>query len=1065
MRKSHSTVRLDIDRVREQIAHHGYKYSALADSVGVSTNAIKNWLSGRTRTIYRKNAVLLATAFHCAIDDILLADSPPPPSPAEPLASPVISSIFDHHIKVFGLVKAAVTGPHSARHIAEVRSIFANILASLDADTENFGHCQVFVFNALHQTLPAKQVAHALDRLSAFQRLVGEVEERFADHRLSFRMVLALSDGNSSHNGLCSADAYGDNLGKLLEYVDALEALPAGAGLYCDGYFQELAASAAQSGVTLGTESATALQLVRVRFGEQDKRAAPRPEPSGYVLRHKLAEACAAAKHSQHLHVYGDMGSGKSLLLRSPDSELAGFIEGYRRVGPIFGAEHYRDQRPAVLALVATYIDTLMAAGKTLAEIKAFIQLKCADISPVIDSVLLSMLGHEPFGMRDRFFNKAVIDTSCHLAIIRIMQLDSRVYRSVLLVDDSDALDPFSKSFVDFFWAKLPALEKTKLVTTGSCPFQPQAQGSKAKYSHSLKLENFSLAETRLFFRDGPLAVDTIGTLHQLTKGHPLLLGEVKQRWWDIVPSARDKDSRGEVAKAAPPLALSYSREASWDTRHHGLIDELKAANKPHQTIYFLLARELAAIQIEALQILAVAGFCRVDAAIITHLEWSFSGEKKLSEVLDQIAAKERIITRAAEGYRFCHGLFHLAFKLSVTARARQKIHLVLHSYWEGEYARRQAQGTADLALEHEKLLVHSRGAKLYNEFGRYACRCYDHQLRAGQLEGLSEKVTAVVKVLTKVTPTVEIRDSLCQLFLLKAKITFLAAGWTHPDILKYILSCESHDTTGAYQPIIDLMKIYYYTERGNSRKVGEIFLRIDGKALRENVPVIYVAILCIYSSSTFMAGQLAKCVQTAEEARQLYDAIGQSEPFITHLDLDYGVWIYGSLAVANLIAGNKAKTEEYLHKGRQLTVGQDHLSTLGCFLLFESMVGALTDQKHSVRKRTKHYLRKTAQLKSAQATIWPLYYWSVGNVAMMTDQIEQLKAAGNNLLVSFFLYLAAGLQWQRGDKIEARQTIGQALTFERQVGQSFVTKFITSKSELGSTAGERFAGPRLLKH
>lgn len=1065
MKKSHSTVRLDIDRVRERIAQHGYKYSALADSVGVSTNAVKNWLSGRTRTIYRKNAVLLASAFRCPVDEIVLDESPAKPTPSESPISPVTSSIFDHHIKVFGLVKASVTGHLSACHISEVRTIFANILGSLGADTENFGPCQIFVFNALHQTLPAKQVAHAIERLAAFQRMVAEIEGRFADHDIGFRMLLVLSDGNSTHHGLGSKDAYRDNFGKLLRYVDALAELPAGSGFFCEGYFHEMAATAPRQGVTFGDEVVTPLALVPMSLGAARQRL--EPADGAYVRRAKVAASCRAHKNGQHLHLYGEMGSGKSSALGRTDGEVAEFVEGYRSVGPIFGAAHVHGERPAVLALVANYIDTLIESGQSLTAIKAFIRSKCADISPVIDSLLLSMLGFEPFDQRDRFFKKSSLDAYCYQAIVRILQLDSRVYPVVLLVDDFDQLDAFSRGFVEFFWQKLPELRQAKLLTTGKSRFQlPLASPSGPGLSRSVKLVNFTLAETKAVLDELPevLMADTLNGLYRLTKGHPLLLAEIKHRWWQFGEHAQTGGNHPDHGNAMLPLALRHHAEAlgAWDSRQHDLIDELKAANKPHQTLYFLLIQGLSTIEVEALQILAVAGFCRLDARVINHLDWTYSGDKKLSEILHGIAAKSRTITCDQGGFRFCHGLFHLAFKLSVPSRLRQKTHLVLHSFWEAEYAKRQAQGQQSLSLEHEKLLLHSRGCKLYAEYGRYACRFYDEQLRQGHTAGLVAKVNVVIKALVKATPTSEIKDSLCQLFLLKTKITFLAEGWTHPHILKYLLSCESHDVMGAYQPFVDLMKIYYYAEKGNPCKVNELFLRIDGKTLRQHVPIVYVAILCVFSSSTFMAGHLAKSLKKLEEARRIYENIGNSEAFIAHLDLDYGAWIYGSLAVANLVAGNEAKASESLRLGRKLCVGQTHLSSLGCFLLFENMAGALTGKKLAVQQNSKKYLRKTAQLKSAQGTIWPFYYWSVGNAAMILDQVAKLRSIGNNVLCSFFYYLAAGIQWQNGDRQAARETINQALTLEKALGQSFITSILATKSATGPMVGLTLAtGPR----
>lgn len=1053
-RKVNSTVRLDIDRVRRKIAIHGYKYSALADSVGVSTNAIKNWLSGRTRAIYSKNAVLLAKAFDCSLDDIIITNQNHHPPPLETRPD-MIGTIFDHHIKVFGLVKVHVTGSLGSQHICELRSIFKNLLKSLDAEAEEFGHCQIFAFSSLKSLLPAKQVAIAAERLRAFAKTAEDIDNRFSDHNVSFTMIIALSEGSLTTNRLSREDTSSDNLGRMLNYVDALAALPAGGGIYCDGYFHELASSVATNLVAFDQQAFTAMDLVGLRIrSKSDGRGCP-VTPKHYVRRSKVAKACERHQGCQHLHLYGGEGSGKTSLLTTAEGEPASFIGDGRKIGPISGREHYHQEQPAALAPIAAYIQDLVKSGQGMAAIKRFIRHKCGHCSPVIDSILLSKLGYEPFEQRDKLYDQASIDKFCYQAMIGILQLDSRVYPVVLLVDDYDALDPFSKGFVDLLWSRLPRYPLTKLLTTGGGRFCGAKGQTQPAYSRSISLPDFTLEETRKFFQGLPAAasLDATKSLYRMTKGQPLLLAEVKHRWWrESVGATKElvypPMSSGLAIKEGEPIEVA----GYWDAQQQLLLEQLQKAKKPHQTLYFLLVKDLAPIEVEALQILSVAGFCFVSSAIIAHLEWSLSSDQKLSDVLAAIASQHRVITSAKGGYSFYHRLFHLTFHLSVSPKVERKIHLVLHSYWEAERARLvtnppSGQGkTQQSGVVYKKLLVHARGCKLYDDYGGYAVEYFGLQLKAGLLDGLEAEVTAAVKVLTRVTITHQMRASLCQLFLLKTKIGFLTKGWTHPDILKHILNCEKYDLQGHFQPFVGLLKLYYYSERGDLSKVNELYLRMDKRALKQRLPPAYVAVLCVYGSNTFLAGNLVNGLRTLEDALESYEAIGDSNLFVEAFDLDYGVWIYGSLAILNYLAGNSTKSDEYLGKGRKLCLGQDHLATLGCFVLMESMLGVLKGEKTPVQKITKSYLRKTQALASAQATIWPFYYWSVGNEHKLVGHIATLKQAGNFLLCSFFKFMAAGIQRDKGDHQRAHQTLQNAIAFERKLGQNVVGLLVANK-------------------
>lgn len=1011
MKKVNSTVRLDIDRVRQKIAIHGYKYSALADSVGVSTNAIKNWLSGRTRAIYSKNAVLLAKAFQCRVDDIVLREA----SPRKAGEADLIATIFDHRIKVFGLLKIKAVGIASDDHLGEIHAVFSTLLKSLNATVQEFGSCQVFAFIPTEPLSPSKQIQAAIERLATFEEAAGQIEAKFSGCSTTYSMIISLSSGNRLDHGISREDTYSYNLGKLLRYVDDLAGLPPGNGIYCSHHFHELAASLPEIAFEQDSESAANVtshpSLIKVQLTPRGGWSRPH-DPSAIQVRQKLLSASAENRDRRHLHIFGGEGTGKSIALAMIADAEDNFCSGYRKVGPICGNRGYAEERPAALGLVVGYIEGLVKAGHDLPAIKTFIRTKCGDISPAIDSILLSQLGYETFHQRSRFYDQAAIDKLCFRAIIRLLQLDSRVYRSVLLVDDYDGLDGFSRAFVDFVRLRFECCPHLKLLTTGRKPLEDAGD-----ISTSIRLDNFSLAETLSFF--SPVAegtpAESIETIHELTKGHPMLLAEVRQRWF---------------AYCLPEPSLNAAFKAK----------------KPHQNLYYLLTKGLDPLQIEALQVLAVADGVVIDSGIISHLEWSLSGQQKLSTVLDTIVEEQDIISSDRNGYRFRHRLYLVAFNLSVSGKIRHKIHLVLHSYWEGFLVSRQAEGE-DSSKVLKQLLRHSLGCRRYGEYGQYACQHFSSILKQGKLDGLLDQVNGAIKRLLRVTPARDIHSALCQLYLIKTKIAFLTKGWTHPDILKYVLRSEGHDHHGQYQPLLAFLKIYFYWEKADLAKVHEIYGQIDTKALQRDCPVIYVALLCIYSGAKFMSGHLAQGLKLLEKAQQQYDDLGSGEPFIELLDLEYGVWVYGSLALTSFMTGNPTKIDPLLAEGQRISENQEHLATSGCFLLFESMVGMLRGEHAKVRERTKPYLHRTAPLPSAQATIWPFYYWAVGNADKLFEHIAGLKAAENFLLCSFFYLMAADVKWRKGEKLAAKKALQQARELELTLGQSFVTPLLHNKS------------------
>lgn len=1041
-RKVSSTVRLDIARVQEAIALRGYKYSALADSVGVSTNAIKNWLSGRTQAIYRKNAVLLAKSLNCSLGEIVV-DRPAPPA-KQPSPSPArlgaIQSIFDHRIKVFGLLK--IGGSVSPIHSGEVRAVFSNLLRSLGAEVEDFGSCHVFVFPPPEGASPSKQIAAVRERLRSFMADAASIKAKFSCCAIRYRMVLSLSDGNQLDHGL--DDLADPSLAKVLGYIDACASMPPGTeGIFANEHLYQLARSA--EGCQLSCHHVP-IEVGKCKFYglrlDDSARPAAADQQTPYVWRKPLRDWIEAQRDAQHLHFYGEEGVGKSALLTRITDEAIGFSVDHEPIGPIGGINHEPSERPAALALMAQYISELEAAGHTLPAIKRFIRAKCLDISPVIDSILLSCLGYEPFLQRDRLYDSSVIDRFCYRAIIRLVQLDARVRKTVLLIDDCDGLDAFSQGFVGYVLTQLGSLPNLKLVTTGRKKLDSPLLDPNACPSY--KLENFTANEVQQAFRDLPKADDPelIQGIVTFTKGHPLLIVEIQRRWWEYcdVSSTATKDIPiGPILGQVPatPLAL-------WPN-----------SRKPHHNLYYLLTKGLAPLDIEALQILAIAGYGLVETAVIAHLDWSLSGEHKLSSVLAAIAdgSGKSIVRRTTQGYHYRHRLHHLAFKQSVAEGTKSKVHLVLHSYWEGV---RAAGSFAESERNHvyAHLLRHSRGCRHYEEFARYAGEHYGELLRQGKTEGLVEFIKRTIRILAKVDDRSVIRSAICQLYLLKAKTVLITAGWTHPDIIRSLKSCERYDLEGSFQPIVAFLKLYVYLETGNRSKFAVLFLQLDKKAIKEQMPVIYAAMMTLVSSSVFMAGNLAHGLKNIGEALEVYEAVGSPEVFIEHLDLDYGVWIHSSFAVLYFVAGNRAKSEQSLAAARKLCEGQDHLSTIGCFVLYESILGVLHGDTAHVRVRTKRYLRRTAQLGSAQASIWPFYYWAVGNEPQLAAHVEGLKSAGNLVLYSFFQLMVAQVQWRRGDIATARDTLRDALTFEKGFGQTFVTQVLASKLFVHPLAG-----------
>lgn len=1031
-RKVSSTVRLDIARVQEAIALRGYKYSALADSVGVSTNAIKNWLSGRTQAIYRKNAVLLAKSLNCSLGEIV-ADLPASP-PKRPLPNPArlgaILSIFDHRIKVFGLLK--IGGSVSPTHSGEVRAVFSNLLRSLGAEVEDFGSCHVFVFPPPEGASPSKQIAAAGERLRSFEADAASIKAKFSCCAIRYRMVLSLSDGNQLDHGL---DASADTcLAKVLGYIDACASMPAGTeGIFANEHLYQLARSV--EGCPLSCHHVP-IEVGKCKFYSlrlQDI-APPAQQQEPYVWRQPLRDWIEVHRDAQHLHFYGEEGVGKSALLTRITDEAIGFCGGHEPVGPIGGINHEPSERPAALELIAQYMGELEVAGHPIPAIKQFIRAKCLDISPVIDSILLSRLGYEPFSQRDRLYDPSVLDRFCYRAITRLVQLDARVRKTVLLIDDCDGLDAFSQGFVDYVLTQLSSLPNLKLVTTGRKKLDSPFLDPKACPSY--KLENFTTHEVKQAFRDLPKADDPelIQGIVTFTKGHPLLIVEIQRRWWeycDVSSTVGDDIPIGPILGQMPA-----SPRALWPN-----------SRKPHHNLYYLLTKGLAPLDIEALQILAVAGYGLVETAVIAHLDWSLSGEHKLSSVLATIAegSGKSIVRRTSQGYHYRHRLHHLAFKKSVAEGTKAKVHLVLHSYWEGV---RAAGSFAESERNHvyAHLLRHSRGCRHYEEFARYASDHYGDLLRQGKTEGLVEFIERTIRILAKVDESASIRSGICQLYLLKAKTVLISQGWTHPDVMRCLKSCERYDTAGAFQPIVAFLKLYVYLETGHRSKFAALFLQLDKKAIKEQMPVIYAAMMTLVSCSVFMTGNLAQGFKYIGEALEVYDAVGSPEAFIEHLDLDYGVWIHGSFAFLYFVAGNRAKSDQSLAASRKLCEGQEHLSTVGCQLLHEAILGVLHGDTKRVRLSTKRYLRKTAQLGSAQATIWPFYYWAVGNEQQLVAHVERFKSAGNFLLCSFFLLMVAQVQWRRGNLATARDTLRDALAFEKGLGQTFVTQVLASK-------------------
>lgn len=1112
-----STVRLDITAVQEKIAEQGYKYSALADSVGVSTNAIKNWLSGRTRSIYRKNAVLLAKTLGCDVDEIIAPEvsdgdteaaeftQPQPPSntsapqndqscplqvcdescslypPPALSQSPLgaIHSIFDHRIKVFGLLKIEGLADHP--HSEEVLTVFTNLLRSLGGEIEELGTCLVFLFPPPKDTSPTKQIIAATERFRKFAKSATQIKAQFHCRPINYRLVVALSTGNHHDHGLDKVDNH--YIAKLLGYVEALASIPAeNSAIYCNEHFYQIASTT--DGLAVHFTKAS-FELPKCQFYQlqlEAKATLNLPRPPVIVWRKALVEALAKLRDQSHVHLYGDEGVGKSYMLGHIDHQTLGFCPDHRKVGPICGEALSHQSYPSALSLVAQYVEDLMAAGHSLGEIKQFIRAKCRYVSPIIDSILLSRLDYDVFLQRDRFYDQAALDKLCFLAILRLAQLDSRTYPTVLLIDDYDRLDRFSRDFVDFVLTRSSSLPLLKVVTTGRKKWQQvTAEGTTRIFADrctSVKIDNFSHSETMEYFARQPYLAqhssdetaqhnskvhDDVAGIHSFSGGHPLLLAEINQRWWDYcatrpslpapevgtATSQEDQEVEGFLARTLELEPMTAAGESAPD---HQAPEATKAAHRqPHQNLYYLLSKGLTPVQIEALQILSVTDYGVVTAAVLNHLEWSLAGEQKLSAVLATITVKRRsVITAVADGYSFSHRLFHVAFRLSVAEHLRKKIHLVLHSYWEGMLASHKGSDQQENTnLLYRNLLRHSRGCQLYEEYGRYACEFYTLQLKQGMTAGLLNEVDTAIRLLTKVTASSAIHNAICQLYLLKTKIGFLTKGWTHPDILRFVQGCERHDTRGMYQPILLILKVYYYSEQAEFGKVAELMASADKDLLLQELPIVYVALLTIYGGSTFMTGNYVDGLKSLTTAKQVYDAVNSPQLFIDHLDLDYGVWIAGSMAIMYFIAGNSEKSAQCLEEGRALFKDQDHLSTLGCYLLFDSMAGVLQGDRSRVRTQTREYLRKTVHMASAQATIWPFYYWSVGNARMLLSHVETLKAANNLILCSFFQFMAAEVQWLNEDRVEAQETLQEALAQEKQLGQNFVTTLLSSKAYL----------------
>lgn len=1120
MAKVNSTVRLDITAVQKKIAEHGYKYSALADSVGVSTNAIKNWLSGRTRAIYRKNAVLLAKALGCHVDEIIAADDSGQAKGAEPAPQPLSSAaisgqasaspqdrdesgsdnapqtespssldtihrIFDHRIKVFGLLK--INGLEEHPHSKELVTVFTNLLKSLGGEIGQMGSNLIFLFPPPAETSPMKQIIMATERCRTFVKSAAQIKAQFNSRPVGYRLIVALSAGNQHDHGLDRDDDH--PITKLLTYVEAIASIPAdtsisskNSGIYCNEHFYQIASTAVGLDVHF---TKAQFELARGQFYQLNLEANTShnlPRPPVIVWREALVQNLAKLREHNHVHLYGDEGTGKSYMLSHIDHQTLNFCPGHRKVGPICGEAPSHQSYPSALSLVAQYVDNLMAAGHSLGEIKQFIKAKCHYVSPIIDSILLSRLDYDVFLQRDRFYDQAALDKLCFLAILRLAQLDSRTYPAVLLVDDYDRLDRFSRGFVDFVLARQSSLPLLKVVTTARKKWQhnggKDATCARPNRCPSVKIDNFSHSETQEFFARQPYlkgykekeqnadsqhssVADDVAGIYAFTAGHPLLLDEISQRWWDYCvtlsspPSEASKpaDLSHEQEEVAGFVTSALLTEPMALTRESELARQDPKALRPHQNLYYLLSKGLQPLQIEALQILAVADYGVVAAPLLTHLEWSLAGEQKLSAVLASIAQDRSVITPVDGGYCFSHRLFHVAFQLSVAEHLRKKIHLVLHSYWEGVLAsHKSSDQQQNTNLLYRNLLRHSRGCKLYEEYGRYACEFYTLLLTQGMTAGLLDEVDAAVRLLSKGTPSSAIHDAICQLYLLKTKIGFLTKGWTHPDILRFIQGCERYDSRGTYQPILLFLKVYYYSEQADFGKVAELMASADKDLLRQELPIVYAALLTIYAVSSFMTGNYVDGNKSISAAKQVYDAIGNPQLFIEHLDLDYGVWIAGAMAIMYLIAGNSEKSGQCLVDGGKLLKDQDHLPTIGCFLLFDSMTGVLQGDRNRVRQQTREYLRKTVHMASAQATIWPFYYWSVGNAGMLLSHIETLKAANNLILCSFFQFMAAEIQWLNEDRAEAQETLQGALALEKQVGQNFVTTLLNSTAYLNPT-------------